>query len=214
MSLTADLGRVPLTLLLDLRHPLAYLALHPAMAFAASEGVAIDWLPLTVPPLNPPTEPAEGDDRGIRHRRHRAQAIAREVRVYGDAQGLVLREIYRRGDAQAANLGWLWVRDRIPDRLPSFLADLFRAYWSMDLDASDGEQVANLVDAAGGDGAAFLCWSTAEGPPAADSLAGELRAHGLFQVPAYVVGDEVFFGRQHLPMIRWLLAGGSGPLPI
>ena len=42
----------------------------------------------------------------------------------------------------------------------------------------------------------------------------ELRSAGLFQVPAYVVEDEVFYGRQHLPMIGWILDGRSGPVPI
>jgi 2-hydroxychromene-2-carboxylate isomerase len=41
-----------------------------------------------------------------------------------------------------------------------------------------------------------------------------LQERGLFQVPAYLVEEEVFYGRQHLPMIRWILAGRSGPIPI
>jgi 2-hydroxychromene-2-carboxylate isomerase len=37
---------------------------------------------------------------------------------------------------------------------------------------------------------------------------------GWFQAPGFVVEDEVFYGRQHLPMIRWILEGRSGPVPI
>ena len=36
---------------------------------------------------------------------------------------------------------------------------------------------------------------------------------GMYGVPTYVVGDDVFFGREHLPYIRWLLSCKSGPAP-
>lgn len=214
MSLSADLEAVRLCILLDLRHPLAYLALHPAIAFGESHGLSIDWLPLTTPPLKPPSEPRDGDDRGARHRRFRANALAREIEIYGAAQALVLRDYYRSGDAGAARLGWLWVRDRRRDRLQAYLAELFRAYWSLELDASSSKQVARLLDGLGAEGALYREWSQSEGPAAAAALDDELRRFGLFQVPAYVVEGEVFYGRQHLPMIDWLLNARTGPPPI
>jgi 2-hydroxychromene-2-carboxylate isomerase len=214
MTLCADIDRAELSVLLDIRHPHSYLAFHPTVALAESLGIEINWLPLTAPTLHPPTEPREDDDRGIRHRRYRAQGIAREIETYAAAQGLVLRDWYRSGDAGVATQGWLWMRDHHPDRLPSFLEELLRAYWSLELDPSSSEQVAALVDALEADGASFLDWRARQGPTVAAALAGELRDRGLFQVPAYVVGEEVFYGRQHLPMIRWILEGRSGPIPI
>ena len=44
-----------LTVLLDVRHPLAYLALAPAARFGTVRGIAINLLPCAVPPLKPPT---------------------------------------------------------------------------------------------------------------------------------------------------------------
>ena len=46
------------------------------------------------------------------------------------------------------------------------------------------------------------------------ALQERLVAAGLFNAPAYLVGEEVFFGRAHLPMIRWLLTDRAGPPPI
>ncbi len=218
MRLAADLEKARVSVLLDVRHPLAYLALHPTLAFAESHAIDVNWLPLEVPTLKPPSAVREDDDRGIRHRRYRAQAIAREIERYAEAQGLVLREPYRSGDAGAAHLGWLWVRDRHPEQLSAYLALLFRSYWSLELDPASPEQVARLVDSVRAEGASFLDWSANEGSVVATALADELRDRGLFQVPAYVVKDvleeEVFYGRQHLPMIRWILGGRSGPVPI
>jgi 2-hydroxychromene-2-carboxylate isomerase len=209
-----SLGAAKLVVLLDLRHPLACLALHPTLAFAESLGIAVDWLPLSVPPLHPPGEPRADDDRGARHRRYRAEAIAREIETYGRAQGLVLRDWYRSAPADAANLGWLFVRERHRDLLEAFLAELFRAYWAAELDPSDPKRIAEKVAGAGGDARAFLAWADREGPETAAELEAELRERGLFQVPAFLVEDEVFYGRQHLPMIGWILAGRSGPVPI
>lgn len=218
MSLTADIENARLSVLLDVRYPLAYLALHPTLAFAESVGVDVNWLPLTAPTLKPPSTRQDSDDRGIRHRRSRAEALGREIETYAEAQGLVIREPYRDGDADTANLGWLWIRDRHPEKLPAYLVELFRTYWSLDLDPASLDPVAALVDDVAGEGAAFRGWSASEGPAAADALADELAERGLFQVPAYVVSgdaeDEVFFGRQHLPMIRWVLEGRVGPGPI
>jgi 2-hydroxychromene-2-carboxylate isomerase len=210
-SFAGSVARV--SVLLDVRHPLAYLALGPARALGEELALAFDWLPLAVPPLKPPSEPASNDDRGVRHRRYRAQAIAREIEIYGAAQGLVLRDTYREGDAQAANLAWLWVRARHRPLLPDFLAELFRAHWARELDPADPEAVARLVERLAADSDDLRAWSEGEGRIAAEALASELRDFGLFQVPAFVVDDEVFYGRQHQPMIRWILGGRVGVPP-
>jgi 2-hydroxychromene-2-carboxylate isomerase len=202
------------TILLDIRHPLAMLALRPAIALEREMEVAANWLPVVSQPLKPPTRPAAGDDRGVRHRRFRALAIAREIEVYADAQGLVVDDYYRDGDTAAFNLAWHWLRATQPDRLTSFLVDAFDRYWRCDFDPGNEAEVASLLEARGGDAEGFRSWCSDSGVAIAAAVADELRERGLSRVPGYVVEDEVFVGRQHLPMIRWLLAGRIGPGPI
>ncbi len=218
MSLLAELSKARLVVLLDLRHPLACLALEPTLemldALGLETGPDVDWLPLPVPPLKAPGDAGPDDDRGTRHRRYRAEAIAREIQTYGAAQGRVLEEPYRDGPADAAVRGWLWLRARHRPRLVEGLRALFDAYWRVDLDPADDAQVAAVLDAVEADGPGFRSWSAEAGAREAESLAGRLREIGLFNVPAYVVEDEVFYGRQHLPMIRWILEGRTGRVPI
>lgn len=214
MSFESRLDDWRLSVLLGLQDPFSYLALRPAMAFAEEMAVGVNWLPLRVAPLQPPSPPGPGDDRGVRHRRYRAEAVAREIRTYADAQGLVIREPHRGGDVDAAHLAWLWVREHRPQQLPLFLTEVFRAFWARELDAASGREVASQVDAVGCDGAAFLEWARGAGPSIAGALQADLRERGLLRVPAYVVDGEVFYGRQHLPMVRWILEGRSGPPPI
>lgn len=214
MSFAADLDRAVLSVALDLRHPLAYLALGPARAFARQRGLVVNWLPLAAQPLHAPSEPGPDDDRGIRHRRHRAHAIGREIETYAGTQGLVLEQPYRAPSPEAAHAAWLWMRAEHPDELEPFLDALFRSYWAVELDPADARAVAEVVRASGGDPDAFQAWQLRDGAAALDSVASELQSFGLFQVPAFVIDDEVFYGRQHLPMIEWILDGRSGPVPI
>lgn len=210
----ARIEKHSLSVLLDIRQPQAYLALQPAVSLAADCGIEINWLPVAVPPLKAPSEPAAGDDRGVRHRRIRGEAIAREIGTYAEAQGLVLEQYYRDGDAGPFNLSWLWVRERHPSRLFEYLNEAFRAYWAVELDVSDLGAVRGLLDRFGIDGSQLESWKQASGNVIASELASELRDLGVSRAPAYLVEDEIFIGRQHLPMIRWILGGrrGRGPL--
>jgi hypothetical protein len=36
---------------------------------------------------------------------------------------------------------------------------------------------------------------------------------GIFGVPGYELEGEYFFGREHLPMVRWILGGRNGNAP-
>jgi len=42
----------------------------------------------------------------------------------------------------------------------------------------------------------------------------ELLESGIFDSPAYVYAGERFQGRQHLPLLRWLMGGRQGPPPV
>lgn len=214
MKVEHGIDEARLSVLLDLRSPASYLALPDAIELGRERGLAINWLPLETAPLKPPGSAGPDADRGARHRRYRAEAIAREIAVYGGAQGLVLKDLYRDAPVDAAVLAWLWVRARVPARLPEFLGELFRAYWAVEIDGRDAASLAAKVDRVAADGAAYRAWSRAEGPARAAALQETLSERGLFGVPGYLIDGEVFVGRQHLPMIRWILDGRPGRGPI
>jgi len=214
MSVLTELTQSPLCIALDIRHPLAYLALRPAIEFGREMTIEIDWLPFAGRSLREPKAPRPDDDRGIRHRRHRANMIAREIAIYSQAAGLTVLEPYRAGPSDAAQLGWLWVREQAPESLPGFLEELFRRYWALEVDIANLAAVADVLRGQGLHSPDFETWAESEGPGHAENIANLLRETGVFQAPAYLVEDEVFYGRQHLPMIRWILDGraGSGPI--
>ena len=213
MKISADLGRAKLTVVLDIRHPFGYLALRPAIELGQDAGVDINWLPLRSQTLRTPPASSHDDDRGIRHKRRRAQMIAREIAVYAEARGLRIEDPYRDGPSTAFDLAWLWVRNAAPESLEPFLEQAFGRYWALDLNVGSIEDVATVVERCGLESVAFREWASDE-TEAATSVSEQLAEAGVFQTPAYLVGDEVFFGRQHLPMIRWILEDKQGPVPI
>ncbi len=185
----------------------------PRSSLAGGAGVDINWLPLRSQTLQPPPASSHDDDRGVRHKRRRAQMIAREIAVYAEARGLRIEDPYRDGPSTAFDLAWLWVRNAAPMSLEPFLERAFGRYWALELNVGSIEDVATVVERCGLESGAFREWASDE-TEAATSVSEQLAEAGVFQTPAYLVGDEVFFGRQHLAMIRWILEDRRGPVPI
>jgi 2-hydroxychromene-2-carboxylate isomerase len=209
----------PLTVCVDVKSPHAYLAKDLLYELEDDLGVAALWLPYLVPAMSPPAQPSSNDDRGARHRQHRARYVERDIQRYAKVRGLVIRDIYRHVDSTLAAIALLWlareataVRRRVTDAL-------FAGYWEGALDIEDAVGVTRLMGDAGVDLSGWDDYCTVSGDARLQQLRAELRAAGIFNVPALVVSDdaespEIFYGRAHLPMVRWLLSGKAGPPPI
>jgi 2-hydroxychromene-2-carboxylate isomerase len=204
----------PLSVCVDVKHPLAYLALGPVRALAAELAVDVDWLPFPVAPLQAPPAAGAPADRGTRHRRIRARYLGRDIERYAAVQALTIRGLYRAPDSTPASLGLLWLRARAPEHVAECLERLFAGYWQEQLDVEDPNAVAGVLAALGQDPAQFAAFAEGPGPAELASLRARLVAAGVFAVPSLVVEGEVFVGRAHLPMARWLLQGRTGAPPI
>ena len=194
----------PLTVALDVKSPECYLALAPTRALIDELGIDADWLPTVAPQRKPP--PA-GDDRGARHKRLRAAYQEQDVARYAAMQGLTLRDLHRTTDSTLAGMGMLAAKACSNAALHAYLDATFAGYWGGDLDIEDANAIAATLAAAGVTGFA---------PDAAEfaALQASLAEAGVFGAPTYMAADDVFLGRAHLPMIRWLLTGRQGPGPI
>ena len=143
--------------------------------------------------------------------------MQREIAVYAEAQGLTLVDYYRDAPAPLVRAGWLWVREYASAAaLETFIREAFRAYGCGELEPSDVDAVEAIIESAAPDADArtFRNWIESEASGVTESFAAELASRGLAGAPLYHVADQVFLGRQHLPMIGWLLDGQPGPGPI
>ena len=140
--------------------------------------------------------------------------IAREIAIYAEGRGIVIDSAYREGHADAAYRAWLWVRATAPARLPAFLQAVFQAYWAEGLDPEKEDEILPLLEQLNLDRAGFAQWARDHGGTALRSLESQLDDASISQAPAYLVEGEVFYGRQHLPIIQWILDGRKGKGPI
>ena len=70
-----------------------------------------------------------------------------------------------------------------------------------------------MLDAAGAPVQGFAEYAAGQGRRLHDALQASLHPAGLFGVPSYVIDGQIFFGREHLPAVRWFLGGCDGPAP-
>ncbi len=86
---------------------------------------------------------------------------------------------------------------------PAYHAAVFPAMWAEGLDMGEPEVVAERLGRAGLDGAALLqAAATPEVKAELRRRTEEAVARGLFGVPSFFVGEEMFFGNDHLPFVE------------
>lgn len=211
-------SEAPLIVYLDFKSPYAYLAKDPTRQLEQDYGIAIDWRPLT---LNIPSYlgSAKVNDAGKVVEENRTPRQWQGVRhAYMDAKRYArLKDIVLYGpkkiwDSSLAGIGMLWTRtDRNVQQ--RYMDLVYERFWRRELDIEDAQVIAAAVAEAGGDDAGYLAYLAGEGRQRHDELQAELHPAGIFGVPTYVIDGEIFFGREHLPMVRWLLGGREGPAP-
>ncbi|MCZ6641938.1 MAG: DsbA family protein [Gammaproteobacteria bacterium] len=202
------------TVCVDFKNPHSYFAKGPSYELESDFDLRIDWQPLLVAPMTRPTTRVVDETRGTRHRRMRAEYYERDLQRYARVRGLTVKKLYRNPDSTTAGAGLLWVKRFPDDIVRGYIDRVFERYWGELLDIEDPSAIGRLLDEIGGEGDNFVEYAKSEGVIELQKRQAALRAAGLFNVPGYVVRGEIFYGRQHLPMIRWLLAdrGGTGPI--
>jgi len=212
-------GDVPLAVYIDLKSPYAYLAVDPTRAMAASLGIPIDWRPFT---LDIPSYlgSAKLDAKGKVAKAERTpqqwsgvKYAYADARRYANLTGKTVRGTVKIWDSSLAGIAMLYAKRQGAEALDRFLDTAYPPFWRRELDIEDVDVLVATLGAAGIDASGFAAF--AEGPGRGEHDASNEAAFdaGVFGVPTYLVGDEAWFGREHLPRIAWLLGGRRGPSP-
>ena len=209
----------PLIVYMDFKSPYAYLAKDPTWQLEDDFGISIDWRPLTLnipsflgsAKVNETGKVVEANRtprqwQGVRYAYMDAKRYARlkDILIYGP------RKIW---DSSLAGIGMLWAKRSGRDVLKGYMDIAYERFWRRELDIEDEAVMASVVAEAGGDEKGYLAFLEGEGRREHDDLQAQRHGSGVFGVPTYVIDGEVFFGREHLPAVRWLLGGRQGPAP-
>ena len=209
----------PLIVYMDFKSPYAYMALEPTYQLEEDFGIEIDWRPLT---LDIPSflGSARVDETGKVTKSKRSEEQWANVRyAYRDTKrtarhrGVILRGTVKIWDSSLAGIGLLWAKAHDRATLKHYFFNVYAKFWRRELDIEDTGVIEAMLDVAGAPVSGFREYAFGEGRKLHDSLQDSLHPAGLFGVPSYVLDGQIFFGREHLPAVRWRLGERDGPAP-
>jgi 2-hydroxychromene-2-carboxylate isomerase len=137
----------------------------------------------------------------------------RDARRYAALQGNTLRGTVKIWDTSLAHIGMMWAKRQGREILRAYTRGVYLPFWRRELDVEDTAVITATLEQAGADVSGFAAFAGAEGRAEHDAMQPAIFDAGIFGVPTYVIDGEVFFGREHLPRVRWMVGGRQGPAP-
>ncbi len=204
-------GTKQLTVAIDFKSLQSYLAVEPTCAITDDLGIELKWEPIVITPSHTPAAglSSQEEDRPTRHRRIRAEYLDRDAIRYAADHGLVIDKIDHAVDSTIAACGLLWAQRRGLDASRAFVKRIGESYWRDRVNIEDPASIVAALEVSGVSSSGFQTWIKGEGRAELERMRVYLQERGVFEVPTYLTDDDLFLGRQHLPLIRRLLSGAQ-----
>lgn len=197
-----------ITVYTDYKSPYAYLANGPIFQLAEELPVTLEWRPyiLDIPKyLGSARVDAAGtvleEDRNA-HQWRRVRYSYMDCRRQARKQGLIIRGTQKIWDSSLAAAGMLWAQRSGEAAFRHYHEAVFARFWRRELDIESIPTLTAVLDEAGASG--FAGWAD-RGRAEVSEIVAEAEAQGVFGVPSFIVNNELFWGREHLPDIRAML---------
>lgn len=203
--MSSDRSDAVLRVYIDFKSPEAYLAIRPTLALSRRRGWRVDWLPCDAPQEPTPVinlKATDPEDVGERHRRVRAAARRDAHLHYAALQGAPMRFPSAPGETALALAALMFARETFATGDPTgFVEAAFEAYWAEGANLNDVDVIVKLLAKSGGEASGF---DAAHYLRRLNDELASAGALGVLDAPTYLVGTEMFIGRQHLPLIERL----------
>lgn len=200
----------------DYKSPYAYLAQEETFALAGRAGVELDVRPyaLRIPDF---LGSAEVDAKGrvvaenrSEHQWRRVRYSYMDCRREANRKGLTIRGTRKIFDSTASLVGFLWAKEHGDGGFHAYHRTVFEQFWRRELDIEDPGAIERTLTGSGVDAHGFRDYLEGEGPRRHDEIRQDAEARGVFGVPSYLVGDELFWGAERLERVAERL-GVDGP---
>jgi 2-hydroxychromene-2-carboxylate isomerase len=195
----------------DYKSPYAYLAKDPAYELERDFPVRLEILPyvLDIPSfLGSARVDAEGtvlEQNRNAHQWRRVKYSYMDCRRAARKRGLTIRGPQKIWDSALAAAGMLYAQRAGDAVFRRYHDAVFERFWQRALAIEDVAVIGAVLSEAGADGAAFAAYAEA-GRAEVAAISRAAEAQGVFGVPSFMVDGELFWGREHLPDIRDMLA--------
>lgn len=209
----------PLTVFIDFKSPYAYLAIEPTRRLARELQIEIDWLPFVLDiPSYLGSARLGGTGEVAQQSRSEDQwskvkYAYYDCRRYANLRGMTIRGTVKIWDTNLAAIGMLWAKRQGEEILHRYIDGVYIPFWKRELDVENFSTIEQVLGAAGARTDGFRQYSLEQGARENEQLQESAFDRGIFGVPSYVLEDEMYFGREHLPYIRWRLQGECGDAP-
>ncbi len=195
----------------DYKSPYAYLAKDLVYDLQDELGFSVTWRPYTLD-IADYLGDARVDEMGAvieenrtDHQWRRVRYSYMDVRRYANQRGLIVRGPKKIFDSSLAAIGMLYAQNQGVFR--RYHDAVFERFWRRELDIENPEAIAGVLAECSADSRDFSAFLSGSGRAAHDHYRAEAEAIGVFGVPTFVVDGELFWGREHLPLIRERLQG-------
>jgi 2-hydroxychromene-2-carboxylate isomerase len=205
----AELRRI--TVYTDYKSPYAYLAKDLAYELERDLPVQVEWRPYLLDLASrygSARVDAEGrilEESREAHQWRRVRYSYMDCRRQARKRGLVIRGTQKIWDSTLALAGMLYAQRSSDAIFRRYHDRVFERFWRRELDIEDVAVIAAVLTESGADGGGFAAY-VQTGRDAVAEISRGAEELGVFGVPSFVVDGELFWGSEHLPDIRAMLA--------
>ena len=123
-----------------------------------------------------------------------------DCRREANRRGLTIRGPRKIFDSSVSHIGFLWAKEQ-SGAFRAYHDTVYEKFWRRELDIEDPEAIEGTLAASGIDVRGFREFLDGDGPKRLDEIKRGADAKGVFGVPGYLVGDELFWGAERLGLI-------------
>jgi 2-hydroxychromene-2-carboxylate isomerase len=203
---------------IDFKSPYAYLAVEPSIIFSKENKLNINWLPyvLEIPDF---LGSAKVDDNGSiiesnrnDHQWRRVKYSYMDCRRYANTRNITVRGPQKIWNTELISIALLWTKINNHELTELFINYVFKNFWKRELDLEKVSVIIEVFKKVGINYSEFKQWSINEGKKELEIIKNTAHQNGVFGVPSYLIKNELFWGREQLPMIKARLTGDYSKL--
>jgi 2-hydroxychromene-2-carboxylate isomerase len=196
---------------IDFKSPYAYLAIDSSIKFAKHNKLEINWLPFVLEIPDFLGSAKVDDQRNIiesdrnPHQWRRVKYSYMDCRRYANIRDITIRGPQKIWDTQLISIALLWTKNNHYELTELFIKYVFEKFWKRELDIEDNNVITNVLKHIGISTNGFKEWSINGGKKELEVIIEKGHEKGIFGVPSYYFDNELFWGREHLPMIEAII---------
>jgi len=198
---------------IDFKSPYAYLAIEPSRKFAKKHNLVINWLPyiIDIPKylgsakVDSKNKIIENDRNDHQWRRVRYSYM--DCRRYANTRDLTILGPQKIWNTKLISILMLWIKIHHTKLLDKFINLIYKKFWKRNLDLENHDVIINIIKELGIKNNNFIEWKNNSGEKKLKNIINNAHKHGVFGVPSYIYNNELFWGREQLPMIEARITG-------